>query len=43
MQKVVGKMPRLRGVMPSRQHLEKDNDLENVREKPWCKAILDRL
>ena len=31
------------GVMPSRQHLEKDLDLENVRERPWFKAILDRL
>mgnify|MGYP001567475181 CR=1 FL=1 len=31
------------GVMPSRQHLEKDQDLEKVREKPWFKAILDRL
>src|SRR3989304_1706041 len=30
-------------VMPSRQHLEKDNDLENIREKPWFKAILARL
>lgn len=30
-------------LMPSRQHLEKDQDLERVREKPWCKAILDRL
>jgi len=29
--------------MPSRQHLEKDLDLENVRERPWFKAILDRL
>lgn len=31
------------GVMPSRQHLEKDQDLEKVRERPWFKAILDRL
>ncbi len=31
------------GVMPSRQHLEKDQDLEKVREKPWFKAILARL
>ena len=31
------------GVMPSRQHLEKDMDLENVREKLWFKAILARL
>ena len=30
-------------VMPSRQHLEKDRDLEKVREKPWFKAILARL
>ena len=31
------------GVMLSRQHLEKDQDLENVREKHWFKAILARL
>ena len=31
------------GVLPSRQHLEKDRDLEKVREKPWFKAILARL
>ncbi len=31
------------GVMPSRRHLEEDRDLENVREKPWFKAILARL
>ncbi len=31
------------GVMPSRQHLEKDQDLEKVRERPWFKAILARL
>jgi len=30
-------------VMPSRQHLEKDQDLERVRERPWFKAILARL
>ena len=31
------------GVLPSRQHLEKDQDLEKVREKPWFKVILARL
>ncbi|MBI2470548.1 MAG: hypothetical protein HYV59_04820, partial [Planctomycetes bacterium] len=31
------------GVMPSRQHLKEDRDFENVREKPWFKAILARL
>jgi len=30
-------------VVPSRQHLEKDLDLENVRERPWFKVILARL
>ena len=31
------------GKMPSRQHIEKDRNLEKVREKPWFKAILSRF
>jgi hypothetical protein len=31
------------GTLPSREYLEKDTDLDNVREKEWFQKFLDRL
>jgi hypothetical protein len=31
------------GTLPNREYLEKDTDLDNVREKEWFQKFLDRL